>query len=366
MNEQQLDKYLLDVVKEILGTIQATDLTKAGTETVVLKKINNILTQFGRTIQDVLPREIVLKYFGGVDDATRAAIAAGAGIPATFALTPDGLISSKFRRVIHVKAVERLIDDAMLDIARAISTTRNSSAAAIATTVEKVRADMVKGMIVGDPQRVMQGKVMKTFLDEGLTAFRVIDKNGRARNLPLNFYAQTVTRSKVREATVQGSAMRYREIGQDLVKVHGNADSCGVCSPYVGMVFSLDGRTPGFVAATRLPPFHPSCRCGISSFDAGLSTPEELQEAYEMSEDFNPNKDKRSAADKKHYEDEQAGRRRANAELKQFARYQAALGAEAPKTLGAFRRMKRADTEQYKNLKSQYASYAQSNRLVGK
>ena len=69
---------------------------------------------------------------------------------------------------------------------------------------------------------------------------------------------------------------------------------------------------------------------------------------------FDPGKDTRSESDKKEYRKEQEIRRKANEEKKQYYRYVALLGDDAPKTLGGFRRMKRSNSIKYQELKAEY------------
>ncbi|MFD1066680.1 hypothetical protein [Oceanobacillus locisalsi] len=74
---------------------------------------------------------------------------------------------------------------------------------------------------------------------------------------------------------------------------------------------------------------------------------------------FDPEEDPRTPEQKKAYEKEQDARRRANAEKQQYARFKGVLGDDAPKNLGAFRRMKRQNTVKFQEMQSEYRSLAQ-------
>lgn len=357
-DEQLLLKYIEDIIAEILGQVGLTDWANDDLRDPAILRIQNIISQYGFTIGQVLPPSIVTAYFGSIDEATKAMIAAGLDISPTLALTPDGLIAKPFQQLIHLQAVEKLIDDAMLDIAGAVEMSTMYSRQTIEQTVADVKAEMVKGLIRGDARKVTQARVMDAFRDHGLTAFTVEDKRGRLVRLPLDFYSMTVVRSKTRDAQVQGSANRYTEAGQDLVIITGNADQCEDCARFRGMVVSLTGKTPGYPVVGQngvtLPPYHPNCRCGIRVFLR--PTAEELRAALKRNSEYNIPGDKRTAAQKAAYDREQEGRRKARAELKQFTRWQDTLGAEAPKNLAAFRRMKRQNTVRFQELQSMYRS----------
>lgn len=360
MNGDLLLEYLEQIITGILGTVDSTDWLDDAASTAALQQIYNLLDQFGLEVADVLPLEMIQSYFGGVDEATAALVEAGDDIAPTMAVTDQGLIAAPFQKVIHTNAVEQLVDDSMMDMSAAIATAKASAAASIGTTLAAVKSDIAKGMITGDPWKVTQQAVMESFLKDGMTAFQVEDKNGVVRNLPLRFYAMTVVRTKNREATVQGSVNRYTDAGHDLTQITGNGDSCEVCARYNGLVVSMTGKTPGYPAVgengIRLGPYHPNCRCGHRVFIVKFATDEEVKAAKARNKKYKPTGDPRTKEEREAYEEEQRKRRIANAEAKQFARWESVLGAEAPKTIGAFRAMKRKNSPKFQELQSAFLS----------
>lgn len=366
MNSDLLLTYLEKVIMEMLETVAAADFMADGAEGEVMQKINNILRQFGVTIEQVMPQAIILDYFGGVDEATAMIQEAGAAINPTLAITPEGLVAQPFQKTIHLRAVEELVDNAMLDMSAAILTAQASAGVVIAETLAKVKEDIAIGAIRGDARKTIQNRVMASFLADGMTSFQVEDKNGKIRNLPLRFYAMTVVRTKSREATVQGSKNRYIDSGHDLVQITGNGDSCETCARYNGLVVSLTGKTPGYPVlgsrGIKLPPYHPNCRCGHRVFILRYASDEEIQEAKKRNKAYKETGDPRTPAQKAAYEDEQRKRQVANNNLKQFVRWQSALGAEAPKTFGAFQRMKRQNTVKFQQLQSEYLSISHTKQ----
>lgn len=356
MNSEQLIKYLQKITLDMFSQVASADLLNDESKAAALKKIDDMLAQFGLTVQEVLPAELLTTYFQAVEAANVLLVEAGVAVSAGAVFTKAGKIAEPFQKLIHLNAVAELVENSMGDMSAAIRTAQMSGHMAIEETLDQVRGDIAKGLIVGDARKTTQKRVMSTFLQQGLTAFVTVDN----KSLPLDFYAQTVVRTKMRTATVSGSTNRYKESGVDLVVITGNGDSCAVCSQFNGMVISLEGKTEGYPVigenGIRLPPFHPNCRCGCRPFVLSYATPAEIDEGLKRNAKYAPGKDQRTAAQKQSYEREQKARVQANAEKKQFMRWQNELGADAPKTLGAFRRMKRANTPKFQELQSNYRS----------
>lgn len=353
MNEKELQRYLQDIVNLIYLRITETDLTKKKAADQLIKEIGVLIEQFGVTLERVMPEAIAREYFGGIDEASKRLIEAGVITEASKAVTPSGEIAKAFRKGVHLEAVAELLDDTMLDLRAAIRTAKASAAVSIADTLKGVQKDLAQGIISGDPRKVTQARVARTFQENGLTSFITSD----GKRLPLDFYSMTVTRTKTREARVNGSVKRYEEFDQDLVRISGNADTCEVCARHQGMVVSLTGKTPGYPVAGEdipLPAYHPNCRCGIIPFVASRKTAEEIAAAKARNAAYSPTADRRTPAQRKAYEREQKARRQANAEKKQYARWQMVLGDQAPKSIAGFRRMKRQNTLKFQELSAEY------------
>lgn len=351
---------LNNIVSEMLLKVDKSDLSAVGGDTALLKEIHGLLDQFGVVVKDVLAPEILQSYFGGVDEATAAIAKAGLPVAATLAVSPEGLITKPFQKVVHVSAVTSIIDSSMMDMSAAINTAKQSANETIMQTLENVKTDLAEGLIKGDARKTIQQKVAKTFRDQGMTAFVTAD----GKNLPLNFYASTVARTKTRTATVAGSMNRYKDAESvNFIQIRGNGDSCEICSRFNEVVVSIGGKKyAGYLSEgdITLPPYHPNCRCSVHPWRLGDKTPEEKDAAKARGKEYkkNPLADRRTPAQKAAYEDEQRRRRIANAEVKQYMRWQTLLGAEAPKSIGAFRTMKRKNSPKFQSLQSMVHSQA--------
>lgn len=263
MNNEKLLEYLQEIIISILEEIaSAEDLTEEENEQELLEQINFYLEQFGVTVEEVLPKMVIENYFGGVDDATKQLKNAGMNVDTSLFLTSSGQVARGFQRRIHMEAVQEILDDALLDFNAAIRTAISNANSSITTALEDVKRDISIGMITGDTNRVVSKRVMDSFGNNGLTAFytKPDKRYGISRKLPLDFYANTVVRTKVRESSIKGHTNRYQENGVNLVQINSRADTCHVCAAHRGVVVSLSGEVEGFKSAdeVQLPPFHPN------------------------------------------------------------------------------------------------------------
>ncbi|MER2091054.1 MAG: phage minor capsid protein [Sporosarcina sp.] len=352
MKEEQLLTYLQEIIVGISESVAGSELTEEEQVEMLIRDIKDLLDQFSFEVERAIPESILLNYFGGVDEATKALKAAGVGVESDVSVLPSKAIAKSFQRKIHMEAVQELLDDTLMDFRAAIRTAQASASTSITDTLASVKSDIAKGIIVGDPRKVIQAQVARSFAKDGLTAFVTSD----GKKLPLDFYSMTVTRYKMREAANTGAVNRYEENDQDLVQIIENSDTCPVCAQYKDIVVSLSGKTPGYksVSEIKLPPYHPNCRGSIRPFVERFKSGEEIELAKKTSSGWSDERDVRTPAQKKAYEREQTARRIANDEKKQFARWKMALGEDAPKTLGAFRRMKRQGTAEFQEMQLEF------------
>ncbi|WP_176465673.1 phage minor capsid protein [Virgibacillus sp. 7505] len=355
MNEEQLLKYITASVSAINDQVQdAGDLQQDDEASVLIESIIQILEQMDIDINTVIPELLLKAYFGGIDQATAMLIDEGMDIEKVAALTASGKVAAPFQKKVHLDAVNELVSDTLSDFQAAIRTAKGSAKDNIEDTLKEVKKDITNGLIVGDARKVIQQRVAKSFEKGGLTSF--VTKDGK--KLPLDFYAMTVTRAKTREATTQGSVNRYKENKVTLVQVNERSDTCEVCARFKDMVIDLTGDNPGFKSikdkGVKLPPYHPNCQGTVRPFVLAFKTEEQIQKEKGKWKSFNPEKDPRSITAKKQYERNQKIRQQANAEKKEYAKWKAMFGDEAPKTIGSFRRMKRANSTNYQHLEKRF------------
>lgn len=360
MSPDKLIDYFSFVVSDILSQVSSAEDMQS--DASALDLINSILKTLDRlkaTVSDVIPEQILKAYFGGVDEGTKLLIDAGIEIKQVSALTKDGKVRKEFQSPVHLEAVQNIVEDTMMDLNTAIRTAQKSSKTSINSALDAVKKDIANGLIVGDPRKVIQARVAKSFADNGLTSFVTSDD----KRLPLDFYSQTIVRTKTRTANTQGAVNRYLENDVRLVKIDEHQPTCLVCASYGGKVFCPDGSDKRFPKGP-LPPYHPNCRHTVAPFLTDFHTGDEIQTELDKWKHFKPDKDVRSAAQRHAYEHEQAIRRQANAEKKQYANYKMVFGDQAPKTLGTFRRMKRQNSAKFQTLQKEYRSIMQTKSTV--
>ena len=382
MNHEQLLAYINQVIEDIFTNISNVDDLLNDKKTMeLIKSITDALNQLGISITKYIPGILNEAYTGGLDEATKALQEAVAGAAALSTPVSAGTVAgvasitaaekgkvllfaakqkpSKIQKQIHLEAVNAIVEDSIIDMQAAIRTAKLNANDTILETLQEVKTSITKGIITGDTRKTITAQVLKDFREKGLTSF--VTKDGK--NLPLDYYAKLVSETKLRKAHTDGAVNRFVETGVTLAQIFENSDTCPICARYDGMVVSLTGKDKGFKSKDEvdLPPYHPHCRGVLRPFIQEFKTSRDIQNEKDKWKEWNPKKDVRTPAQKKAYEKEQKNRQQANAEKKQFVRWQSLLGAEAPKTLGAFRRMKRANTPKFQDLQSMYRSNARKS-----
>lgn len=327
------------VVSEIMGEVLgAEDLLDDMQRSRIMANCINLLEQLAVNIEEYIPAEIV--------DAYRAGWELGGDLLIENGITGIEGIQGNLTSLVHAEAVQSIALEAIDDMQAAIRTAARFLMS-IEETLQGVHDQIGTGLIKGQTTRDITKLVQRQFLEAGLTSFITIDN----RALPLDFYAMTVTRTKVRKAQIEGSLNRYKENGHDLVRINKRSFTCKVCGAREGVVISPEGETEGFPTFADIggpPPFHPNCRHYI--------IPLTREEADRAAPDFFIERDLRTAASKETYENEQKIRQEANREKKQYAKMaaEAAANGEDFPSIGTWRRMKRANNDKWKGLQQRY------------
>lgn len=314
------------------------DKKKRATVMMILERMDAL----GADIATIVGPEIAKAYVAGMDEGDAFMQTEGVD------LNVGGL-----KRQVHLSAVQQIVNDTMLDLGTAINTAKELAIENIDTILENVQENIAKGIILGDSSKVVSQAVQQTFAKNGMTSFITSD----GKELPLDFYAQTVTRTKMRVAHTNGAVNRYTEEGVTLVKIDEHSGTCAVCARYQGKVVSLSDDDSGFPLANRdvpLPPYHPNCRHTVRPYVIEFHSASDVAQERKKWETFDPYKDVRSQAEQDLYKSEQAIRRKAKQEQREYMAIKSALGDKAPANIGAYRRMKRAGDEKWKELQTQY------------
>lgn len=162
--------------------------------------------------------------------------------------------------------------------------------------------------------------------------------------------------------------------GWDLVKMSEHDDSCPICLPYQGRVYSLSGNSEIYPYLydtgwdETYQNFHPNCRHYLEPFFPDAVSDSELAEIQAYSnrsyEIGGQGWTKEQIADanrmKDMYNAEQKRKRQIYTAKKDYEKYKAVLGDKAPKSFSGFWRMKQANSDNFKALKSEYHELTKS------
>ena len=398
MNEEQLLAFFTKTIQEIFeNVLKVEDILNDEHRMALLNSILEAMARLGIAVEDSLPIIIEQAFNSGMNEAaasinetvknitatgataaTEAGVAATSAVVITAAEKKDILTTAlktpqtKVQKRIHNEALMSIVEDSMMDMKAALRT----SAGSAMRVLPKAKEEIAKGMIQGQHNREITTKVQEQFLKEGMGCFVTSD----GKKLPLDFYARTVTRTKIRTAHTEGALARYKMAGVNLVKIFNNGITCHKCAKYRDMVFCIDGEEDGFPTINvddisykklnRLPPFHPNCYCTLKPFVKEFKTDEEMEEERERWRKFDPEKDNRTAEQKKAYEKEQKIRRETNDAKKMYYKMKRLFveidGDKDFPSLQQFFRAKRANSKKYQDLMKRYKDAQVMNREAKK
>ncbi|TGM35661.1 hypothetical protein EHQ75_15850 [Leptospira levettii] len=126
---------------------------------------------------------------------------------------------------------------------------------------ERLNQDIAKGLIEKNTweaaKKNLQDDFEKALKESGIIDGKFIEINGR--NYRLDSYAETLARTRIREAQTAG-VQRYAETsGQDLVRVSDHSTLTEKCEKFEGKIFSISGKSTMYPKLEMWTPFHPNC-----------------------------------------------------------------------------------------------------------
>ncbi len=223
--------------------------------------------------------------------------------------------------------------------------------------VEAVLSGRASGQTVREVKRDIIDKLTQPNVDMPGIRYR----NGHI--MPLDKYAAMVARTTSIEAAIRADLQRGQEHGFDLVICTVHSPTCNICAPFAGRMYAstidaANGKYYGLnfpylydtALAHGYSVIHPNCRHSFTSVSNLSYTYDELREWSRKS--TRPFIDNRTQSERKEYARTQVLNRQRNYDLIKYNQIRSALPDDAPKSFGAFRSMKRANSEQYQQLLS--------------
>lgn len=330
---KELIQYLYRKIAYLIGSRNVLDDRE---KEKMIRNINQLMQESEIEVTDIVTNEIKNVYEGEVSKAIKNVRSKGLEF------------STPLNSMVQTDAVEIILEDTMLDMKAAYRTANERLIDNIEGTLQDVKEDIADGVMFGNTRQKTVKRVHDDFLEKGLSSFTTVD----GKELPLDFYAETVTRTKTSTARIQAHGNTYQAAGVNLMEVTGASDPCPKCGVYHGKVFSTDGQDKRFphVDVQNVFPLHPNCRCSVLPYIPHFEEEKDVQSKIDKSSNFDPTKDTRTQKQKKAYKDMQDARRKARQEMKDYDKIKGVLGDDAPKTLGAYRRMKREKSKGYLKL----------------
>lgn len=340
LSEQQIEK-LIDYANDQVRTLVANYDVETFENDKDLQRmylaLSNMYDELNVALSDVLPPAIYESYIGGVTKAEQLLEVAGLG---AIALGSKG-VQDLVKAPVHLEAISSIVSDTLDDLAAAVRTAEKYSIHELDKAFKEVQQELANGMIAGFTTKQMTKRVGEKFGDIGMTSF--VTKDGK--HLPLDFYAKTVTRTKMQTAYNHGHLNRYAERDVKHVEVSGNIPTCAECAVYRGIVFATErGDEFPYIDLHKTFPVHPNCRCNFRPYIMKFKSDEDIQNAKEKAKNFDPDNDTRSKAEARKYNANQKAKQQARKKRLTFNKMQARLGKDGPQSFNEF---KNASKRQY-------------------
>lgn len=227
----------------------------------------------------------------------------------------------------------------------------------IKDTIQKATEDAIGlKLTTNETLKECKKNILKNFAENGINAIKT--KNNRT--IRLDAYADLVARSTVREVTNTATIKQVEELGYDLVKISSHSGACPICQQYQGRVYSISGKDKRFprldvAFSSGYANIHPRCRHVLEPFIEELNDVDKYIKISNRPFVEPSRNDKQVQA----YYQNQKEKAKLRQDRLQWEKYRTVLGNEAPSTLAGFRRMKSANSDNYKELKRKYKEKTQ-------
>lgn len=216
-----------------------------------------------------------------------------------------------------------------------------------------LRASM-EAAVRGEATEIMQQNLKQMLIDRGIPAIEYT-RNGKKAYMQLDTYAELVARTTAREARNTANINLGQRIGNTLVLMSTHNNSCPICAPYQGRVYSTVPGNPDFPYLYDTPfsreykTFHPRCEHVVTQYIMDLHSDEENRKMRELSnrsfeiggEGWTKAQTERAERSLRGYWKGQQRKSRIYADKKQYNNYRIILGDDAPSTLQDFLDLKK-------------------------
>ncbi|MCQ9290695.1 ADP-ribosyltransferase domain-containing protein [Staphylococcus hyicus] len=339
MTPEQLRQLIRFLLKEIEIVIEQGDVQKDKDVQRMYQGIDNVFEQIGINVSDILPIDLYEQYLNGLKSATEQLGAAGVAIK-----NAANEVNKAISAPVHVDALSAVVSDTMLDMSAAIRTAKKYAYKNLDDTLTEVKDEIAKGILQGKATPKISKRVAEKFAEKKMTAF--VTKDGK--HLPLDFYAETVVRTKKQTAYNHAHLNRYEEKGIKHVVVTGAVPTCATCARYRGIVFATKrGDKFPYINLYTTFPLHPNCKCNFRPYVMKFKSPGEIEKALKVAKAFGKDEDPRSVKEKKKYDDIQKAQAKARRMSISYEKMKRKLKDKGPQTYREYLKARNHDKEQY-------------------
>lgn len=334
---KKLSQFLKNQVKELVNGVNIE--SEKDTQRMYMA-IEKLFDDLGSSVQKEVPKTIYEQYAKGLSNAQQQLVDSGL-ITSAGNFNVQNAIAQQF---VHTDAITSIVTDTMRDLASAFRTAKKYSKKNVDVAIKDVQDEVAKGLMVGMTNKQMSQRVAKKFGEQGMTSFVTVD----GKHLPLDFYAETVVRTKTQTAYNHSHLNRYAEDDIKHVTVTGNIPTCGECVRYRGHVFATErGDQFPYINLYTTFPKHPNCQCNFRPYIIDFKSDDEIKRDLEHSKTFDETTDSRTQAEKDRYNTDQKAKAKARRNSLSYNKMRNRLGSEGPQTFQEYLQVKTNDKPKY-------------------
>jgi len=302
----------------------------------LLRQIEAIIEELTGTAGEQMAEIVASQYRSGATAAIEQMTTAGIATKA---------IEQTLKPLIHQQAAQAIMDESFYSILEASD---NMSKDAKQRIEKAVKTANERSLLEGVSRRQATKDAVAEVNSRGITG--IIAKNGA--EIPADKYMAGVVQYHQRKAHVTGVENMAVQNGQDLVYVNFVGITCSLCAKYQGRVYSISGSDKRFPKLDLRPPYHSHCVHSLSVWIEEYTPADEVDQTIKDS-NRSFEKDNRTEANIKRYNELQREKSRKNETRKQWIRYKAVLPNDTP-NLQQFAGHKVRGTKKYGELQELY------------
>ncbi|MFV5767205.1 phage minor capsid protein [Mammaliicoccus sciuri] len=325
----QVENLIRFLVNEIVKLIEGTNIELDANKQRLLLGIDELFNDLDIGLAEHIPETLLKRYIEGIQQAENDLEGFGMSVGKDVDTDANRLV----RAPQHKEAITNIVTDTMTDLAAATRTAKVYANKNVDKAISDVKNELATGMISGMDTKSISKRVAQKFADQNMTAFVTVDN----KHLPLDFYAKTVTRTKMRTATNHGTLNRYKDRKVKHVYVAGNIPTCAECARYRGIVFATErDDTFPYINLYTTFPLHPNCECNFRPWIMKFKSKQEIDQAKDKAKTFNPDVDPRTQKERDKYKDEQKRRQLARRKQMSYNKMKSRLGKEGPQSYAEY------------------------------